>query len=180
MSEKKKTLSDIVSIQYITPENAEITEKNEFLALRLTLANESGENTVKEYDRIFLHRAFPFDSPESFISVQDQEKNEIGMISEIGIFPEETAALLRRELSRKYYSPILTGITAIRKRYGYAYCTAITAHGPISFTLRDVERSITRIDDKQILITDIDGNRYSIPDISKLDRKSFRQIELYI
>ena len=31
-----------------------------------------------------------------------------------------------------------------------------------------------------LIITDVDGNRYRIEDVAKLDRKSFKKIELYL
>lgn len=180
MSETRTALSDVVSILYLTPENAAVCEKNDFLSLTLTVKEEDGETKTTEYDRIFLHRAFPFDHPESYISVQDAEKNEIGMISELSVFPVETAALLRRELARKYYAPVLTGIHSLRDRYGYAYCSASTPDGDITFTMKDAARSIRKIDSHRVVITDVDGNRYDIPDVEKLDRKSYRKIELYL
>lgn len=176
----KSALDSIISIVYITPENAVIGEKNSFLTLSFTTKDENGETKTTDYDRVFLHRAFPFDHPESYISVQDADKNEIGMISDLSIFPPETAALLRGELTRKYYALTLTAIHSIRDRYGYAYCFASAEDGPINFTMRDVARSILKVDENHIVMTDIDGNRYDIPDIHKLDRKSYRRIELYL
>jgi len=180
MSDKRTALKDVISILYITPENAVIGEKNNFLTLSLTTKDENGEEQKKDYDRVFLHRAFPFDHPEAFISVQDADKNELGMISELSVFPEETAALLRGELARKYYAPVLRSIISLRDRYGYAYCTARTDTGEISFTLRDASRSILKVDEHRVVITDIDGNRYDIPDIEALDRGSYKKIELYL
>ncbi len=180
MNEKHTTLGDVAAIFYLTPDNAEIGEKNLFLTLKLTTTDENGAPTVKEYDRIFLHRAFPFEHPESFISVQDAEKNEIGMISELSVFPPETAERLRAELARKYYAPALTAIRQLKERYGYAYCTAMTAQGEVRFTMRDVSRNLFRVDENRLLLTDIDGNRYEIRDLHALDRKSYRQIELYL
>ena len=180
MSDKRTALKDVISIVYITPDNSVIGEKNSFLTLTLTVPDENGEAQKKDYDRVFLHRAFPFDHPESFISVQDADKNEIGMIADLAVFPEDTAALLRGELSRKYYAPVLRSIISLRDRYGYAYCTAMTDNGEISFTLRDASRSIVKVDEHRVVITDIDGNRYDIPDVLGLDRKSYKKIELYI
>ncbi len=180
MAEKKTSLGDVVSILYLTPANAAVSTKNEFLTLSLTAPDENGEAKTTQYDRIFLHRAFPFDHPESYISVQDTDKNEIGMIADLSVFPEETAELMRRELDRKYYSPTLTAIRSIKDKYGYAYCTAETAEGEITFTLKDAARSILKVDEKRVIITDVDGNRYNIPDLAALDRRSYKKIELYL
>lgn len=180
MSDNRTSLRDVVSIVYLTPENSVFGENNHFLTLVMKTKDENGADTEKTYDRVFLHRAFPFDHPESFISVQDTDKNEIGMISELSVFPAETADLLRAELGRKYYAPVLKSIVNIRDRYGYAYCTAVSDSGEITFTLRDASRSIFKVDERRVIITDIDGNRYDIPDVTQLDRKSFKKIELYI
>lgn len=180
MSDNRTSLKDVISIVYLTPENAVFGEKNQFLTLEMKTEEENGDPAVKTYDRVFLHRAFPFDHPESYISVQDPDKNEIGMISELSVFPAETADLLRAELGRKYYAPVLKSILSVRDRYGYAYCTAMTDSGEITFTLRDASRSIFKVDERRVIITDIDGNRFDIPDITQLDRKSFKKIELYL
>ena len=102
------------------------------------------------------------------------------MIAEIGQFPDSTASLLRGELARKYYSPVITAIHSVKDRYGYAYLHVAIDSGEMDITLRDASRSMARVDERRVIITDIDGNRYDIPDITKLDRKSFRRIELYL
>jgi len=180
MSDNRTSLRDVVSIVYLTPENSVFSENNHFLTLVMKTKDENGADTEKTYDRVFLHRAFPFDHPESFISVQDTDKNELGMISELSVFPAETADLLRAELERKYYAPVLKSIVNIRDRYGYAYCTAVTDAGEITFTLKDAARSILKVDEKRVIITDVDGNRYNIPDLAVLDRRSYKKIELYL
>ena len=102
------------------------------------------------------------------------------MISALDVFSAKTAALLRAELARKYYAPRISSILSLRDRYGYAYLSAVSDAGEITFTLRDAARSILKVDEKRVVITDIDGNRYEIPDIEALDRKSFKKIELYL
>ena len=77
MSDTKTSLDSVVSIVYITPENAVFEEKNHFLTLQLTTTKEDGTAETANYDRVFLHRSFPYDHPEAYISVQDGDKNEI-------------------------------------------------------------------------------------------------------
>ena len=50
MSDTRTALRDVVSIVYITPENAVIGEKNQFLTLSLKTKNENGEEETKEGD----------------------------------------------------------------------------------------------------------------------------------
>ena len=50
----------------------------------------------------------------------------------------------------------------------------------MEFTLHDTYKSLIHIDDKRVIILDVDGNRFEIPDVSALDRRSYRKIELYL
>ena len=124
MSELKTTaLSDVVSITYITRENAEFRHEGDFLSLRVTLPVSTGFNGEeiggeKYYERIYLHRSFPYEHPYEYISVLDRDNAEIGIISNITEFDGETAEMLRHELDRKYFAPVITKILSVKERYG--------------------------------------------------------------
>ena len=69
----------------------------------------------------------------------------------------------------------------MRERYGFSYWTVLTADaGQLTFTLQDAYRSIFRIGEGSITFSDVDGNRYEIPDLSALDRESRKRLDLYI
>jgi len=52
--------------------------------------------------------------------------------------------------------------------------------GPLEISLKDTFGSIIRISDTYLVIVDVSGNRYLLPDVNALDRKSYRKIELYL
>lgn len=187
MSELKTTaLSDVVSITYITKENAHFCHEGDFLSLRITLPEGVGidgqpTGGEKYYERIYLHRSFPYEHPYEFISVLEKDNVEIGIISDINEFDEETAGMLRRELDRKYYAPVITKILSVKERYGYSYWETITDDGRrLSFTMRDTFRSILKVTPEHVFLTDNDSNRYEIKNVEALDRKSYKKIELYL
>ena len=95
--------------------NSRFEEKNGFLALILT---ENGEE--KRFDRIFLHRAFPHELPFEYISVLGEEKKEIGIIYNVEDFDGENGELLKKEIERKYYSPVIKEIKSVKERYGFS------------------------------------------------------------
>lgn len=134
----------------------------------------------RDYGRVVLHRAFPFDDPDHIISVQQEDGFEIGVIRDIGEFSEETAKLLRDELDKKYFVPEITKIISAKDRFGFVYFKCDTDCGLCEFVVRNPFGSILRVSETKIYIVDIDGNRYSVKDTSKLDKKSYRKIELYI
>lgn len=165
------TPDDSAKVLYLTRENAEFYIENNFVCLRLS---------CEEHGRIFLHRDFPFELPWEYISVLDGDKREIGIIRSLDDFDEETKEILREELLRRYYSPKIVEIHSVKERFGFSYWKVRTEDGPISFTLRDTYRSIIRVGDDRAILLDVDGNRFEIPSIEALDRKSYKRIELYL
>ena len=67
-----------------------------------------------------------------------------------------------------------------KDRFGFVYFKCATDKGDVDFVLRNPFGSIIRLGEHNIYLIDVDGNRYHIPDVSKLDRKSYRKIELYL
>ena len=184
MAEQKKTekaaLSDVVAVVYITKDNAKFEKINDFVQMTLTVPNEEGVPETKTYDRIFLHRAFPFDYPYAYISVLDADSKELGLIADVDALGKEAADMLRAELDRKYYTPVIKQILSLKDKFGFSYWKVMTDEGELSFTLRDTFQSLMKVGGNRIFVNDIDGNRYEIPNIEELDRKSFRKIELFL
>ncbi len=167
---KERALKDISVTVWLTPENAEFQLQNGFLYIS------HGEKT----QRAFLCRQFPFELLREFISVLDEEQQEIGIIRRLDDFTGEAGELLTKELNRRYYTSVVLSILNVKERYGFSYWKVKTAEGELSFTLHDTYRSIVRAGEKRILFLDVNGNRFEIPDIDALDRKSYKKIELYL
>ena len=71
-------------------------------------------------------------------------------------------------------------IHSIKERYGYSYWVVDTDAGKMNYTLQDTFRSILHAGSDRVFIIDMDGNRYEIPDLTKLDFNSYKKIELYL
>ena len=168
---KERSLQDLSVTVWLTPQNASFFLKNGFLHIQ----QEGQEET-----RVFLHRQFPFEALWEFISVLDEDQNEIGIIRSVDLFEGEARDLLVQELERRYYSPVIRRILSMKERYGFSYWKVETDEGEISFTLHDTYRSIIRAGESRIIFMDVDGNRFEIPDVEQLDRKSYKKIELYL
>lgn len=172
----RRPLDTSTEVKKIDKDNAVFGMKNGFLCLTVKKDNEE-----KTYDRVFLHRAFPFELLWQYISVLDTDQIEIGIIFDIADFDEETKALLTTELERKYYEPRITSIISLKERYGFSYWDVMCDDGRnVKFTMQDTFRNIIRVGDYKAILLDVDGNRFVIENIMKLDRKSMRKIELYM
>lgn len=180
MPEAPNALNEVIRIVFLNRDNAEFRIRNHFLSMTAKLPDESGETVEKTFDRVFVHRAFPFDEPDQYISVQDEDKKELGMIRSLGDITEESAAAVTGELERKYYAPVILKIESLNERYGFSYWKVLTDAGEMNFTLQDTYRSILRVSSDRIFIVDINGNRYEIPALDRLDSASYKKIELYL
>lgn len=134
----------------------------------------------RDYGRVILHRAFPFDRPDNIISVQQEDGFEIGVISDIRIFPPDVVAMLEKYLDNRYFIPEIKRILSAKDKYGFVYFKCDTNCGITEFVVKNPLGSIIRASDTRFFIVDVDGCRYAIPDVTKLDKKSYRKIELYI
>ena len=178
--ENGNALNEVIQIVFLNRDNAEFRIRNHFLTMKAKLPDGNGGTAEKTFDRVFVHRAFPFDEPENYISVQDEDKKELGMIRSLGDISEESAKAVISELGRKYYAPVILKIESLNERYGFSYWKVVTNAGEMNFTLQDTYRSILRVSSDRIFIIDIDGNRYEIPELEKLDSASYKKIELYL
>ena len=170
MEDKRITLDEAAGLSYLTPDKISFAKKGDFPCAKLA------EGT--EYDRVWLHRVFPFDLEDEFISVQTKDNEEIGVIRRLSDFETQTQDILRAELKRKYFVPKIKKIVTLRERRGFSYWKIETDIGEMELSLQDTYRSITKISEDRIFITDISGNRCEIESVSALDKKSQKKLEL--
>ncbi len=167
----------------LTPENAWFSKSvGGLISLKIINA----EGVEEEFERIVLRRSFPISSPDEFLSVREPDSrikgrgSEIGMIRNIHIFDKETVALLNAELDLRYFTPTITKIVSAKEKFGYNYWDVETTAGTVSMVLNNPFNNIRSLEDGRIFIADMDGNCFIIPDPKKLDRQSYKYIEIYI
>lgn len=190
--EKNQSFTGLVNIVYFTPENAVFYEtEGGFAALKAFIPKvnkddlsaepeKSGENVWQDLGRVLFHRAFPYDRPQEYISVQDEDGREYGIIRNLSDFDGKGREIIDKALNRKYFCPEITRIRKLKEQLGYAFLEVDTSVGEMEIVLKDTFGSIARISDTYLVINDVSGNRYVIPDVTALDKKSYRKIELYL
>ena len=167
----------------LTSDNARFF-RSEGGLVSLILKNEDGSEEF--FERVLPIRSFPITEPEEFISVREPETkdkgkgDEIGMIRRMSDFPEDVQELLREELSRRYFTPELIKIFSVKEKFGYSYWEVLTSSGKISFVMTNPSSNIRTLEDGRVFIHDIDGNCFAITDPTKLDKASYRHIEIYM
>lgn len=169
-----KLSEDLLELRFLTKKNCIFKPtKGGFLSL---------EHNEKTYDRIGVYRTFPFTHPNEYISIRevDDKAREIGMIKSLEDISKEQRDLLEEQLRIRYFTPVISKIIDIKDEYGYAYFDVQTDYGVCRFTTSMGGGSTVNLTDTRILITDLDGNRFEIPDINKLSSSELKKLDLFI
>jgi len=173
--EKMKAESaDLLELRYLTKENAKF-ERTPGGFVKLTYKD-------KTYDRVGVYRTFPVTMPEEFISIReaDEKAREIGVIEKLSELSPEQAKMLKEQLDLRYFTPEITKIFDIKTEYGYGYFHVMTTYGECRFTIHNGGSSVVSLTDTRIVINDLDGNRFEVPDIMKLTVAERKKLDLFI
>lgn len=161
-----------LSISFLDPEKCQFSfNKNGFLVLKI-------DNEDK--GRVKLIRSYPYSLTDEYICVHDIEDNEIGIVRDLKALDKDSLDAANKELSNRYYCPTITAVKSIKERMGHFYFETVIDGKDKSFTVRDLTRNLRFANDSTLLIFDVDGNRYIIPDHEKIEQKSRRLIEPYL
>lgn len=174
LEQMEKETEEMLKLRYINKDNAEFKRTDGgFVSVRI------GEEF---YPRVQIVRMFPFSDPEKYISIRtpDEHSKEIGIIEDMKNVKKETAQMLTEQLNLRYFTPIITKIVNIKEEYGYAYFEVVTDRGACRFTINMGGHAVVHLSETRILISDIDENRFEIPDIMKLTTKELKKLDLFL
>ncbi|REK76932.1 DUF1854 domain-containing protein [Paenibacillus paeoniae] len=164
------SLSDAADVYYLTKDNAAF-HKTEGQMLAVTIMEET-------HSAVYVHSSFPHTNKHMFLSVRTLENREIGMIRSLDDFSEDTQQLLKEQLHIRYFTPEIRKVISVKEEFGYSYWEAETSAGLCRFTVRGGGSHAKLVTPDRLLVTDVDGNRFVIQDISKLTDKEFRMVEM--
>ncbi len=161
-----------LSIEFLDSEKCKFSfNQNGFLVLS---ANGEDKGRVK------LIRSYPYSLTDEYICVHDIEDNEIGIVRDLKDLDKASQDAANKELQNRYYCPTVTSVKSIKERMGHFYFETVIDGKDKSFTVRDLTRNLRFANESTLLIFDVDGNRYVIPDHEKIEQKSRRLLEPYL
>ena len=143
-----------------------------FLALTV-----SGDTDAEHYPRINAFRTFPLSAADHYLSLRAPDGNEIGILESLADLRPDQAALLRHELERRYFTPVIERIRSLKEEFGYSYWLVDTDAGQRRFTVQSGKNNVTAVSDSRLLIVDVDGNRFFVDHYRSLDRTVLRTLE---
>jgi hypothetical protein len=124
-----------------------------------------------------LRRLFPMSKPDEFISIQDADGKEVGVLRNLDGLPTELRDLLVAELDRRYFTPKISQILNLKQEGGMWTFNVLTSRGEATFFVRNWRDSSYEVTPGRFMIQSVDGQRFEIPSYEKLDTKSQLFIE---
>ncbi len=175
IEQQRQRVEEMFDVCWLNEENAAFSPtKGGFVSMKTEQA---------EYASVRFYRAFPFSHPREYISVRSgdgSESKELGMIKSLCELSEQTQALIERQLELRYFMPVITRISELRQEYGYAYWTVETDRGECRFTVALGGNGIVRLSETHLIVSDISGSRFEIPDITALSAAEQKKLDLYL
>jgi len=152
--------------------------------LRLVRAPSGRTRATVDGDRSFLDvkivRCFPQTIPDEFWAVAHQDNRIIGVIEDPRALDDDSRGVAVRGLEQEYFMPVITSIRSLKEEFGAVYFEVETDRGPRTFVSKAVRDSVDETDKGEVILVDVDENRYCIPDWQRLDARSVRYLERII
>lgn len=122
--------------------------------------------------RLEPRRLFPVSSPNTYITLLDQNGVERAVIRSMKDIDKESCDVIRNSLDDYYLVPEIIRILDVVEKYGTLRWTVETERGVKSFDIRNRNHDIRVYPDGRVRVRDSDDNRYTIADWHNLDKKS--------
>ncbi len=123
-----------------------------------------------------IRQAFPLSFENRYITFFDQEDEYLGLVADPASCEEDTFRIIQNEIDWRYFRPRITRIVEMESRGGTSLFSVETDRGAVQIPMRDLREGMMELSPGRILITDENGNRYEIPDLDRMDRRSRRLI----
>ena len=170
----KKESEEVLNMRFLTSENAAFRRtEGGFLALKFE---------EKDYERVGVYLTFPLTNPDEFISIReaDEKAKEIGIIRSIQDLGREEQEMIREQVRLRYFMPIIRKVLDVKDEYGYANWQVTKEFGSCRFTTHMGGDAVVNLGEARYQVTDIDGNRYEIPDLYSLSVMERKKLDLFI
>jgi hypothetical protein len=166
-----------IGVRLLMPSNAKVFEGT-FSLMHVAV---TGDTT---YRGVFAVMMFPIRHPDRFISLRytderDREQ-EIGVIDDLSVFPEEAQALVRGSLVKHYYEQTISRIHSVENRFGLLFFDVETQLGRCSFVMPWRGDRAEEFGASGKVLLDAFDNRYIIRDVDALPAADRNALTSYV
>ncbi len=119
-----------------------------------------------------LKRAFPLSHADKYISIQEPNDHEVGVLETLDGMEPGQRKLVLDHLERRYFTPTVSKIEDLRQDAGMWKFDVQTQRGAAEFYVRNWRDSAHEASPGRWQIHSVDGLRFEILDVRKLDERS--------
>ena len=139
--------------------------------LRMTLSDSMSYITVKPA------WSAPLSRPGKFLALLNGKGDEITTIADPNELPIASLTAVSEELHRRYLTATVLKIVHAKVEYGATYWSADTSRGHRDFVCQSLQENAVWLSETHLLLIDVDGNRFELPDVTLLDSQSRHYIQ---
>lgn len=144
-----------------------------------------GELRVEiEQDRCLLLskavRVFPLSQRQQYVSILDPKNKEVCLLEDVDRLDPASRALLDEALADYYRLNRVLRVYSFRSEYRTSYWEVETERGRRDFVVKTGSDTWMRPSEHELLLVDVDGNRFHIPDLRALDPQSNKALRLLV
>jgi hypothetical protein len=124
-------------------------------------------------------KCFPLTHKTKYLSLVDKEGKEIAFIDDMNELSTDNYRVLNEYLDKLDFQYEITDITNIQEDFGLRHWEVNTQAGETKFqtSLIAWPKFISK---NKVLIQDLNGDKFFIPDVTELDSKSYEVLKFYI
>lgn len=134
--------------------------------LRMTIEGDRSYLLVK------VVRAAPLTQPERYFCILDIKDEAICMIENLDQLEKNSHPFVKEEMERRYLTAEIQRIESLQNEYGVSYWQVETDRGTREFVAKSVAEHAQWLGERRLMIFDVDGNRFEVTDMDKLDKRS--------
>ena len=132
--------------------------------------------TGEKFTGVELRRMFPITGLTKYIALVDSEGEQIAIIRDLNDLMEDSRKVAEKVLEEYYMIPRITKFIKMSEKFKIWMWTAETDKGIVKFEIRNHLTAVKPLFDNRVLIKDANDNRYEIPNLLDLDKKSQKMI----
>ncbi|MDE2127321.1 MAG: DUF1854 domain-containing protein [Armatimonadetes bacterium] len=114
----------------------------------------------------------PVTEPGRQLALLDGSDTEIGVLDRLELLAPEDLKCLQTEIRRRYLSARVERILSVRVAFGTGYWSVTTDRGDREFVTESLHENVLWYSETRLMLVDVDGNRFEIPDVDRLDALS--------
>ncbi len=140
----------------------------------------------EDMGRVAVQRMFPLHNEYTYLSVRKEnylrsdEDSEIGIIRDLSEFDARQREIVKKELRMRYFVPKIVSIKSVKEEFGSTVWETETTAGQHGFTVTDMGTNVVNLGNNRVLLIDVYGGRYEIPDVSKIGDKAMKVLEIWL